>query len=412
MELKSQISLGVALMATKGYTAPEVKGAYDRARELCQQIGKTSQLAPVLLGLATFYYVRAELGLARELGEQLVSLVQGQEDESLLLEAHLTLGGTLSSLGEFPSALSHLQQGIHLYDPQRHARHAVLYGQDPGVLCLSRASHVLWFLGYPDQALARSEEALTLAKRCGHPYSLAYALSFAAILHQLRQEAPAAQARAEEAIALSTEQGFPTWKSASTIYRGWALACQEAVQEGLVSLREGIEAWQTAGAEIARPQFLVLLAETYALGGQIEDGLAAIQEGVTLASATGDQWAEAELWRLKGDLLLRGRTLSQRTKGKGKETGVEIPQSEFPTLLFMEEAESCFLQALDLARRQQAKSMELRIAIDLSRLWHQQGRSADAYQLLAGILSWFREGFGTRDLVAAKKLLEELHGSV
>jgi predicted ATPase len=410
LELKNQISLGVALMTTKGYADPEAKQAYDRARELCQQVGQTPQLASVLWGLVAFYYVRGELITARELSEQLLQIAQEENDQALLLEAHEELGGTLSSMGEFTSALQHLQRGIQLYDPEKHHAHAILYGEDPGVICLGRASHALWFLGYPDQALAKSNEALVLAEKRGHPYSLAYALSFAAILHQLRREAPATQARAEEAIALSTEQGFPTWRLTSMIQRGWALACQGKTAEGLLQLRDGLSSWRAMGAEIARPQFLLLLAEAYGEAGEIENGLTALTEAYVLMDRNGDRWGEAELSRLKGDLLLRLDGGTRKTKGKKQNLGPkkiltlhQNVRAEIET-----EAEACFLQALDVARRQQAKSLELRAAISLGRLWQRQRKEKKAYQLLSEIYGRFQEGLDTPDLQITRSFLVAL----
>jgi predicted ATPase/DNA-binding winged helix-turn-helix (wHTH) protein len=401
LELKCQIGLGVALMTTKGYADPEAKQAYDRARELCQQIGQTPQLLPVLWGLAAFYYVRAELTTARELGEQLLRVAQEEGDQALFLEAHQELGGTLLSLGEFTSALQYLERGIHLYDPQKYHDHAMQYGQDPGVSCLSHASHALWFLGYPDQALARSKEALVLAEKRGHPYSRAYALSFAAILHQLRREAPATQARAEEAIALSKEQGFPTWMLTSMIQRGWALAYQGQTVEGISQIHEGITSWHSMGAQIGRPQFLALLAEAYGLAEKVKEGLAALTEALSLAKKNDDRWGEVELYRIKGDLLLLLQGKSLKMKNKKQAFSLASPQMEA-------EAEACFLQALALARRERARSLELRVAVSLGRLWQKQGKEEGAHQMLMEIYNWFQEGLETPDLQTAQSLLADI----
>ncbi len=198
-ELLVQTTMGPALMATKGYGSPEVLRTYARARELCQQVGETPQLFQVLRGLWYFYLIRLELRTARELGEQLLTLAQHVGDSALLLESHYALGNTLNYLGEFAAARAYLEQGIALYDPQRHRAHAFRYGQDPGVACRSYAAVTLWWLGYPDQALQRSHEALTLAREVAHPFSLAYVLFFAALLHHFRREGQLTQERAEEA---------------------------------------------------------------------------------------------------------------------------------------------------------------------------------------------------------------------
>ena len=231
-ELTLQITLGSALVVNRGYAAPEVEKAYTRARELCQQLGETPQLFPVLWGLWDFYLVRAELQTGRELGEQLLTLAQRAQDPALLLEAHDALGQTLWALGEFAPARAQLEQGMALYDPRQHRSLAFLYGgEDPGVICFCYAARVLWYLGYPDQALGRINEALALAQELSHPHSLAVALWQAAALHQHRREGQAAQERAEAAIKLSTEQGFPHILAYGTSLRGWALA-EQGQEEG------------------------------------------------------------------------------------------------------------------------------------------------------------------------------------
>src|SRR5262249_37298683 len=183
-ELALQTTLGPVLIATKGNAALEVEEAYTRARELCRQLGETSQLFPVLFGLRSFNLVRAELQAAHELGEQLLHLAQSVQDSDLLLEAHVALANTFFFLGECVQAREHAEQGIALYDSQKHRSHAFLYGLDPGVFCLSRTAHVLWLAGYPDQALKKNQASVILARKVPHPYSLAYALGNAAWFHQ------------------------------------------------------------------------------------------------------------------------------------------------------------------------------------------------------------------------------------
>src|SRR5262249_28539239 len=225
-ELTLQTALGVPLVATKGYAAPEVGEAYTRARELCQQLEEIPQLFPVLVGLFRFYLVRAEHKTARELGEQLLSLAQHQQDPAFLLEAHFDWGAILYCLGEFALAREHLEQSIARYDPQRHRSHALVYGADPGVFCLSWTAHALWFLGYADQALKRSHEALALAQEMSHPFSLALALDCATMLHQFCRGRQAVQELAAAAIALCTEQGFAYYLAWGTVMQGWVLAEQ------------------------------------------------------------------------------------------------------------------------------------------------------------------------------------------
>ncbi len=383
-ELDLQTTLGPVFMAVKGQSSPDTERAYARARELCQQVGETPQLFPVLHGLFRFYMVRAELQTTRDLAEQLFSLAQRAEDPALLLEAHRMMGLTMFWLGENSQSRAHFEQGLALYDPQQHRSHAFVYGQDPGVACRSVVSWPIWVLGYPDQTLQSIHDALTLAKELTHPYSLVYALSMATRAYQLRGEALAVQERAETLIALSTEHGFPFWLAYGTILRGWALTVQGKGAEGISLIHQGLAAYRATGAELDRPYFLGLLADAYRKEGQPEEGLTVLVEALAKGETSGGPSWDAELHRLKGELLLM--------QG-GQKAG---------------EAEECFQKALDIARRQQAKSLELRAAMSLSRLWRQQGKQEEARQMLAEIYGWFTEGFDTADLQEAKVLLEEL----
>jgi predicted ATPase len=387
-ELDLQTTLGPALMVTKGMGTPEVLHAYTRARELCQQVGETPQLFQVLQGLWFFYLMRMELQTARELGEHLLTLAQQVGDPALLLDAHYALGNTLNYLGELTTAQAHFAQGITLDDRQQHRSHA---GLDPGVACRYYAGVTLWYLGYPDQALQRSHEALTLAQELAHPYNLVGALFFAAWLHQFRREWPLTHERAEAARALSAEQGFAQFVAGGTIFRGCALAerasepgaGQGQVEAGMAQMQQGLAAWRATGAEVLRPYGLALLAKASAKLGQVETGLALLAEALAVANDTGERRWEAELYRLKGELLL--------ARAAGQDT----------------EAETCFRQALTVARQQQAKSWELRAAMSLCCLWQRQGKHAEAHALLAPIYGWFTEGFDTTDLQEAKALLDE-----
>jgi predicted ATPase len=392
-ELLLQTTLGPALMVIKGYSAPEMLQAYARARELCQQVGgETPQLFQVLRGLWYFFLQRVELRTARELGEQLLTLAQQVGDPALLLEAHYTLGNTLNYLGEFAAAHAHFTQGIGLYDRQRHHAHAFRYGQDPGVICRAYAGVTLWWLGYPDQALQRSHEALTLARELAHPFSLGFALYFAALVHHFRREWPLTQERAEAVIALAAEQGFALWAAGGTFFRGWALtardpepgARQGPAEEGIAQMQQGLAAFRAIPAEVFRPYGLALLAEASAKVGQQEKGLTLLAEALTLINDKEERRWEAELHRLQGELLL-ARTAEHDA-----------------------EAETCFRHALDIARRQQAKSWELRATMSLSRLWQRQDKRDEARQLLTEIYNWFTEGFDTADLQEARALLVEL----
>jgi predicted ATPase len=390
-ELDVQLTLGPALMAIRGWAAPEVEATYARARALCQQVGEPTQFFQALIGIGTFYMVSGKLQIARELQEQLLTLAQRQQAPALLLHAHLALGQTLFSLGELAQARVHLEQGIRLYD--QHPSHAPSFvGDDPGVSGRRLVALPLWLLGYADQALQRSREALTLAQELSHPFSLAFALSQDAHLHHLRREEHVVQARAEAIMTLATEQGFQHFWRGGTFIRGWALVVQGHGEEGIAQMRQGLAAQRAAGQEMGQLPRLALLAAAFDLLGQPEAGLAALDEALTLVEQRGSSYYEAELHRQRGALLLRRAAKSHPP-----------PSSEDE-----HDAETCFQHALDVARHQQAKSWELRAATSLARLWQQQGKRQEAYDLLAPIYGWFTEGFDTADLQEAKALLQEL----
>jgi predicted ATPase len=382
--LTLHLALGAALQMAKGIAAPEVEHAYTQARALCQQVGETPQLAPVLFGLWRFYLARAQLHTARELGDTLLRLAQRAHDPALAVVAHFTLGVTWFYLGALPTARQHLEEGIARYTPDQSRAPVFRMGHDPGVACRADAAMTLWLLGYPNQALARLHEALALAHGLSHPYSLAFAWCWAAFVSQVRRDVPAVHAQAEACVALSTEQGFPFWAAQGTSVRGWALALQGQGEEGWALVRQGIAAFRATGAALWVPYFCTVLAEVSIHLGHTEDGLQALTEAHTLVEQYEERWWEAEIYRLRGVLLLRQT----------------MPQPE--------EAEACFRQAIDIARRQEAKSLELRAATSLARLWQQQGQSQEAYDLLAPVYGWFTEGFDTADLIDAKALLDEL----
>jgi predicted ATPase len=401
-ELTLQLALGLPLTMTEGYAAPEVEQTYARARELCQQMGETPQLFPVLFGLWGFYQVRGEFLTARELGEQLLSLAQTIQDSALLLVAHWALGETLLRVGEFVACREHVEQGIVLYNPQQHRDLAFLYGVDPGVGCRDMAAASLWNLGYPDQALKRSQEALTLGHELSHPFSLGHALLFATAVHLFRREGQLAQERAEAVIALAREQEFAWWLAGGIMLRGWALAEQGQTEEGIMQVRQGLAAGQATGAGLERPTLLAALAETHGKAGQVEEGLNLLDEATALMCKTGQRNCEAELYRLKGELTL------QQFNVQGSKFKVPSIQHPTPSTQAEAEAEAYFHKAINIARTQQAKSLELRAMMSLSRLWQQQGKRDEARRMLAEIYSWFTEGFDTKDLQEAKALLEEL----
>ena len=392
-ELQLRATLGLALIATKGFGAPEVKIAYDRARELCSQQGETPQLFPILRGLAAFYSARAEHQTTYELAEQCLSLAKRQQDPVLLIGAHFELGATLFYKGDFSQSLDHFEQGLSLYNPKEHRSHLFAYGYDLGVACLSRMASVLWFLGYPDRAQKKSQEALLLAQKQAHPFSQAYALSFAAECYRLRREADKTEEKTADSITLSQEHGFPTWLTAARMLQSWTWSEQGRGKEGITQIGQSLEMWQATGSQVALPFWLSIFAELSGKVGRTKEGLQILSEALAIANKNGEHWWDAELYRLKGEFLLGQIRVGLMTKKDQEEILV---------------AEECFQNAFQIAQDQRAKSLELRAAVSLSKLWQTQNKRDKARKLLVEVYPWFTEGFGTADLREAKALLETL----
>jgi class 3 adenylate cyclase/predicted ATPase len=383
-ELDLQVALGPALMATKGFSAPDVERAYARARELCQQMGDTPLLFPVLRGLMMYYQIRGQIRTAHQLGEELLCLAQSQPDPALLMLAHYMLGMPLLFQGEPTSAQTHHTQALALYTPQEHRTLALRYGMDLGVASHSWLAWELWLLGHPDQAMQHSQAARRLAQEVSDLHSLANALVFTAVLHQFRREAPATHEQAAAAMTLSTEQGFAQWLAWGTVLHSWARVMQGQGEAGLAAMHRGLATSLATGSKQWQPYFLGLLAEVYRENGHPDEGLDVLSAALVEMDTTEVRFYGAELYRLKGTLLLRQA----------------VPDAS--------QAESCFHQSLAIACHQQAKSWELRAATSLARLWQSQDKRQDAYDLLAPVYNWFTEGFDTVDLQDAKRLLDEL----
>jgi class 3 adenylate cyclase/tetratricopeptide (TPR) repeat protein len=380
-ELTLQCRLGVQL-ATRGAATSEVERAYTRALELCQQVGNAQELFPVLYGLSRLYKKRGKLRRAQDLGEQLLVLAHRLGDAALLLRGHYVLGDILLWLGEFSAARAHLEHGLTLYNLPQHNTYDLLYEAEPWLGCLGALAVTLWFLGYPDQALQRSAEALALAYELSHPYSLARVLVGAAYLHWFCRDWVKLQERAEALRALAAAHGFAELYARGTYRYGLALVKQGQIAEGLTQFHDSINTlklMQSGGAQALR---LTQLAELYGSAGRPEAGLEVL--AAAMAADTEERSDAAGRYSLKGELLLR----------------LSCPD--------VHQAEGCFQQALTMARRQCAKMPELRAALGLSRLWQLQGKRAEARQLLAPVYGWFTEGFTTPDLQEAKALLDEL----
>jgi tetratricopeptide (TPR) repeat protein len=378
-ELRLQIALGPALMATVGIGAPQVEDVYKRAEALCRQVGGTPQLFTAIFGLWQYWIARGAYQTCRELADQLPALAQQLQDSAFQLLAHNAVGNTCGFTGDLESAVAHNRQAIAIYVPRQHHALASLYsGWDPGVGCRSGLAKNLWLLGFPDQAVQSARDAIALAREIAHPYSEANALTFCAMVHQHRRDAPRTRQQAEAAIALATDLALASWLLWATALPGWALVAMGRADDGIAQLREVIARWRRMTPGLV-PYFLALLADAYTTVGQTAEALTALADALAVTEQTHEAYVEVELYRLKGEL--------------------QIDPAE---------AESCFHRAIGIARRQKAKSFELRAVISLSRLYQKQGKQAVARDTLAEIYGWFTEGFDTADLKEAGALLESL----
>ncbi len=386
VELQFRLTLGPAYMAIRGYAAPEVEACYQRARELCRELGDTPQLVPVLHGLWTYHIVRAQHTSAFALGEQVLQLGAATNDDGLLLQGSMEMGWSHFFLGELEQAREHLERVLALYDHERHSSHAFTYGDNPATSARSALASVLWLLGYPDQALRCSEENLAILRSLvQHPYSAAFGFTVAAFLRQYLGDPPAAGALAEEAVVISEAHGLAFIGAMASMFEGWARTREGELDEGMAQMRRGLAAQLATGAELARPYWLWLLAEVCQRTGAVREGLALLDDADAAIEHTHDRYWEAEIHRLRGRLLLA---------------------TAEPAALAS--AEACYRRALEVARRQGARSLELRAAVSLSRLWQAADRHGEARELLAPIYGRFTEGLDHPELREAAALLDEL----
>jgi tetratricopeptide (TPR) repeat protein len=386
-ELGLQLPLAVALMNLKGFGDPEVGQAFAHAQELCNQIGETPQIFIALFGLGTFYCAKAEYKSAIEMAEWILRIAPKAPDPSvLLLIGHTGQAANLSFVGESKQALMHVEQFLDIYDPQKHDSLVFVLGQDLKSNSMSWATTDLWLRGYPDQAREMSRDTLALARKRAYPNALIFAFNWANILYHFCRDVQTLQELAEEYLALSTEYGAQMWIGAATIFRGWSLVEQGSAEDGIAEMRQGLAIFRTTGSHAFHPYFLTMMAEAHGKAGQLEEGLATLDEGLACVEKTGERFYEAEIHRLKGELLL----------AQGADEA---------------EVEERYKQAIAVARQLEAKSLELRAVMSLSRLRHAQeaqGKREQAQQMLEEIYAWFTEGFDTADLQEAKALLEEL----
>ena len=389
-ELTLLLALGPTLMDVRGYGAPEVAATYERALSLCDEIGETEQRFAALLGLRIHHMSRAQHASARAFSERMLRMALEANDPSLLVEAHGALGVSCFLQGEFADARAHEERALALYDPEQHQSHVFLHGVDPGIRALNFLVLTLWVQGYPEQALARSLEAVALGRKLAYGPTLAFSLAYAAELRQLLREPSAAREYAEAVIAISIEQGFPFWHAWGTLFQGWTRIECESVSEGITQMRQGLAADEAVGSADQRTYFLALLADSLRRAGDGQASRRMLEQALMLMETTGERCYEAELHRLEGALLLDASSRDDLTPMQG------------------DPAEACLREAVSIARRQGAKSFELRAVTSLARLWQREGKIAQARQALSEIYGWFTEGFDTADLRDAKALLEEL----
>jgi class 3 adenylate cyclase/predicted ATPase len=384
-ELPLQLALMQALIPAKGWVAPEIEGLFARVQELCEFLGNSPDVAFALFALRFNYFVRGLYRGAREHAEEALQLAQGANDCTSLILAHTELGHALYHTGELLVAREHQENTLALYERERDR--PLIFGTDVKVSILSYAGRTLWLLGYPDQAVGCGEQAVAAACAISHPNSIAAAKFFASMVRIDRREVHAVKEGLEQVIAFSTKHGLGAFLLNSATHLGWATALHGREEEGIAQMRESMALTRTVGANIGRSQHLCLLAEAYGKADHLDEALNVVAAALDAVDEQEERFYESEIYRLKGQLLLRR------------------DDSNAP------EAQRCFGRAIEIARRQSARSWELRATTSLARLLASQGRRDEARAQLAEIYDWFTEGFDTADLKDAKALLDELSNS-
>jgi DNA-binding winged helix-turn-helix (wHTH) protein/predicted ATPase len=383
-ELELSFLLGKVLMATKGWAFAEVERVFGRARELCKELEEDSRYLQAMWGVMWVSVVLADFGKTQELAREMLALAKKKRDPIFRLVAHMELGGTAYTLGDTTSARKHFQDAEGLYDPRQHASYIARVGVDVGLFSRSWEAHFLWHIGYPDAARAKAEETVNLASQFSHPLTRAITLGYATMLHQFQRDVDGIDRLAKATITHTTEHGLPYYLAWAELLEGWSAAIRGVCEDGITKIRHSIEVLQTM-AGLRLPYYRALLAEAYGCGGRISEALQVLDDAFGIVQKTGERWWEAELHRLRGELL--------RSKSINRD----------------DEAEACFRTAIAVARSQQAKTLELRAAVSLGRLWRDKGKRTQARRLVTEIHDWFAEGFETHDLRDARSLLGELY---
>ena len=382
-ELGLQMVRGQALRMMKGWASPEIEPVFARARELCHLLGDAPQLFPVLWAITLFHAIKGDLREYRSRADELMAEAERSGDPAFLMAAHHLLGVCLEFEGDIAESSRVLNRGRELHQPERHRDYTAMFGLDPGMIARAMSSRPLWILGYSDAAAARAKETLRLARSQKQPITLVFALLVTQGIHLVRGEAAQAIEIGDEVIVLCRDYGLPQEREWSRSFQAVALAALGRLDEGIAQLTDSLAVQEAMGAGLVRSAFLAMLADLLRFAGRIDDGLRAVEEGFAYAEQSGEGGYLAELHRAKAEL----QRLTNDDEG----------------------AEASFNEAVNYARKQEAKAFELRAAIGLTRLLADTGRRAEARTLLRPVVSWFSEGLGTADLVTARELLDHLH---
>jgi DNA-binding winged helix-turn-helix (wHTH) protein/predicted ATPase len=388
LELNLQLLVAVAICASKGYAAKETGYAFERAGDLSRNVNNDELLFESLAGIWSYYLVRGMLGIAQKRAQELLAIAQRMRQPGFLLNAHIAVASAHFYQGRFQVAHDHFTQALPHYDFQYYRSKLSLFSWDPGVLVYCYDAQALWFLGFPERAEKSAKSAVALAKQLVSPFNEALCYAIHATYYSYRREAGKALEMAEAALRISNDRGFRHWAVLGSFNKGWGLCKLGNPADGLPLVLEGLTKWKAMGAEMAVPTFQVLLGEIYQAQGKFKKALSAVEEGLAIAARNNDRHYDAELYRLKGELLLQ---IAKRNR-----------TSDFA------EAEACFLSAVDIARKQKALILELRATLALARLWKTNAKIRQASQMLKKIYRQFTEGFDTPDLERTKTLLDEL----
>jgi predicted negative regulator of RcsB-dependent stress response len=382
-ELSLQLALAPLYRMIEGWTSPEVEGVLARALALCDTVGDDLQRLQVCYGLQSLYVVQARLEKVQLVSDDLHQLYQRTHGTTPPLVAEMMLTGSRLHLGRLTDASAEFEQMIATHDPTQLQQIVEEQGWNYAVHARAWHAHALWLLGFPHAALGRGHDAVRVARDLAQPFNQAAAAAYLALLQQLCADEATARTHAEQALALTTEYKVPYYRAWLAILVSYALAYEQPDAPAIAHLRESIAEFKATGARLRLPYYLGLLARVCGRAGRTEEGLAAIEEGMAESRAHNERWWDAELHHLRGELLLAG--------------GAGAPA-----------AEAAYLRAIEIARAQRARVLELRAATSLARLWRTQRRAADARLLLGDLYAWFTEGFDTPDLQAAQSLLAQL----